>query len=94
MQPTGKADPRSGLSGLEMTASPEFIDHLVRQWVESSCRAQGLQVKVADAAVVKRVGVLLTSGAHTQGRTEAERAQAVRREHVPSRPSVRRADAG
>ena len=32
----------------------------VRAWVEASCLAQGLTVKVVDAAVVSRVEVLLT----------------------------------
>jgi hypothetical protein len=31
----------------------------VRAWVETSCLAQGLTVKVADAAVVSRVELLL-----------------------------------
>jgi len=53
-----------------------FSPEEVREWVEASCRAQGLPVKVSDTAVVKRVGVLLGGAPDPQGRSDAGRAHA------------------
>lgn len=46
-------------------------------WVEASCAAQGVPVKVTDAAVVRRVGMLLGAGADGS-RAPAEREHAGR----------------
>ena len=35
---------------------------VVAEWVESSCRAQGVPVKLRDASVIRDVVVLLSSG--------------------------------
>lgn len=42
----------------------------LRAWVESSCRAQGVPILVADSGVVSDVGVLLT-GSRRGGETPA-----------------------
>lgn len=34
---------------------------LVRTWVEDSCRAQGVPVKITDPSTIKRVAVLFAT---------------------------------
>ena len=40
----------------------------VREWVEASCVAQGVPVKVSDGRVVKEVALLLAEGAVRRAR--------------------------
>lgn len=59
-----------------MADDHSFTSEEVRRWVEASCAAQGVPVKVTDALVVRRVGMLLGAGSDAVGRADAGRAQA------------------
>ncbi len=60
-----------------------FSADQVAQWVLASCQSQGVPVKVSDAAVLKRVGVLLGSGSPATGRVETGRAHAAAAASTP-----------
>jgi hypothetical protein len=51
-----------------------FTADEVENWVRDSCRAQGVPVKVSDAAVVRRVGALLGVGPGVRASAEGRRA--------------------
>ncbi len=38
------------------------VDPVVVAWVERSCQAQGIPVKIRDAGVIEQIRVLLTAG--------------------------------
>jgi hypothetical protein len=59
-----------------MTTGRGFTPEEVKRWVEASCAAQGVPVKVTDTIVVRRVGMLLGAGSEALGRADAGRAQA------------------
>jgi len=50
-----------------MPSAHYFSDDQVRDWVNASCQAQGVPVKVTDALVVRRVGTLLGAGSEGAG---------------------------
>ena len=59
-----------------MADGQSFTPEEVQRWVEASCAAQGVPVKVTDELVVRRVGLLLGAGSDAAGRADAGRAQA------------------
>jgi len=59
-----------------MAPGQGFTTEEVKRWVEASCAAQGVPVKVTDRLVVRRVGMLLGAGSEALGRADAGRAQA------------------
>jgi hypothetical protein len=59
-----------------MADGQSFTAEEVKRWVEASCAAQGVPVKVSDALVVRRIGMLLGAGSDAVGRADAGRAQA------------------
>src|SRR4051794_26740681 len=59
-----------------MADGQRFTAEEVERWVQASCAAQGVPVKVTDALVVRRVGLLLGAGSDAAGRADAGRAQA------------------
>ena len=59
-----------------MPGGQGFTPEEVKRWVEASCTAQGVPVKVTDRLVVRRVGMLLGAGSERVGRADAGRAQA------------------
>lgn len=61
-----QSSPSAGPTDADRTAG---TDPVVVAWVVASCERQGVPVKVTDAAVVARVGVLL--GAPTAPRPAA-----------------------
>jgi len=74
-----------------VTHGQTFTPEEVKQWVEASCAAQGVPVKVSDAMVVRRVGMLLGAGSDAVGRADAGRAQAAPAARTPraDRPAHR-----
>lgn len=59
-----------------MAHGQSFTPEEVKRWVEASCTAQGVPVKVTDRLVMRRVGMLLGAGSETLDRADAGRAQA------------------
>lgn len=59
-----------------MADGQTFTTEEVKRWVEASCAAQGVPVKVTDAIVVRQVGKLLGAGSDATGRADAGGAQA------------------